>query len=125
MNWQEKYQERISSFQWRGLKMRLLNERGNFCERCKNSGLDLELHHLTYERLGEELDSDLQLLCRECHIQADIEREQQSRERSFRARHSAGLNTWATKKYGEDWIESDYADSIAEEFDDWVERKNW
>jgi hypothetical protein len=25
------------------------------------------LHHLTYERLGAELDSDVQVLCSTCH----------------------------------------------------------
>lgn len=27
----------------------------------------LEVHHLNYERLGAELDEDLELLCKRCH----------------------------------------------------------
>jgi 5-methylcytosine-specific restriction endonuclease McrA len=46
----------------------------NECERCpprKNSedgsGVELHVHHLTYERLGRELIEDVQIICRECH----------------------------------------------------------
>ena len=27
----------------------------------------LDVHHLTYERLGREKDEDLRVLCRACH----------------------------------------------------------
>jgi predicted HNH restriction endonuclease len=30
----------------------------------------LILHHLTYERVGNESDEDLRLLCKECHREA-------------------------------------------------------
>ena len=33
-----------------------------------------QVHHLTYERLGEELDSDLQALCKPCHNLAEAEK---------------------------------------------------
>lgn len=46
----------------------------NFCERCGVKQPEpvaretaLHVHHLTYERLGEELLEDLQLICRPCH----------------------------------------------------------
>lgn len=37
------------------------------CERIPRSGWSLDLHHLTYERLGNELPTDVVPLCRSCH----------------------------------------------------------
>lgn len=42
-------------------------KKNKWCEVCGNSMLDLQVHHLTYERIGNELDSDLVGLCRPCH----------------------------------------------------------
>ena len=39
-----------------------------FCRACGATTVDL--HHKTYERLGCELLSDLQALCRDCHATA-------------------------------------------------------
>src|SRR4051812_24840716 len=36
------------------------------CARCPQTN-SLQLHHKTYERLGRELDADLELLCKRCH----------------------------------------------------------
>ena len=36
------------------------------CSKC-NSTEELHAHHLTYDRLGRELQSDLQCLCKKCH----------------------------------------------------------
>ena len=38
----------------------------NKCSKC-NSIKNLQAHHLTYERVGEELQEDLQCLCLKCH----------------------------------------------------------
>jgi len=35
------------------------------CEKCGNPG-ELEVYHVTYERLGHELPEDLQVLCAIC-----------------------------------------------------------
>lgn len=37
-----------------------------FCERC-GSRKRLHVHHVTYERLGWERMSDLQIICHKCH----------------------------------------------------------
>lgn len=37
-----------------------------WCEGC-GQNIPLQLHHLTYERLGRELDKDLLALCERCH----------------------------------------------------------
>lgn len=55
---------------------------------------NLQMHHLTYERLGHERDEDLVLLCKECHRAADRERERAQPQ--FESR----LRAWAMKTYG-------------------------
>ena len=39
---------------------------GNICSMC-STPYNLHAHHLTYDRLGAELQSDLQCLCVDCH----------------------------------------------------------
>jgi hypothetical protein len=126
MEWRTIYERHIKSAQWRNMRRDIGRLRGNRCERCGSSHR-LELHHLTYERLGRELLSDLELLCIDCHRRADDERGAQGRARSsdarMAARYDAALETWATKKYGEDWRERVDEEFIAEEFDGWLERR--
>ncbi len=47
-------------------RKRALVERSKVCERCGSSEL-LQVHHLTYERLGNELMDDVEVVCRKCH----------------------------------------------------------
>ena len=78
--WYEAY---LGSRVWYYRRQRLIRERGRRCEEChrepyvltrKAAGLparsSLILHHLTYERVGNESDEDLRLLCKECHHEA-------------------------------------------------------
>lgn len=37
------------------------------CEICGVCCFSLQVHHLNYDRLGKELDSDLMALCESCH----------------------------------------------------------
>jgi hypothetical protein len=87
MSWRTVYLARITSDEWYELKRELIEERGDDCEECGRR-LPLEMHHLTYERLGYEDPDDLKLLCKECHEDADEER-----------RHDAALQTYALKKH--------------------------
>lgn len=48
---------------WRALRGRLRKRR---CEYCGRGGM-MSLHHLTYARLGAELDEDMVTLCNACH----------------------------------------------------------
>ena len=54
---------------WLDLRRRMIHKAGNQCQVCKKSGVGavLNVHHRSYDRLGEELPSDLMVLCRECH----------------------------------------------------------
>lgn len=60
------YQRYLASTQWKAKRKRILAERGTKCEVC-GWGEKLSLHHLTYVRLYDELDSDLLITCESCH----------------------------------------------------------
>ncbi len=60
------YYRYLASREWKLLKRTKIAEVGYECEQC-HSTEHLQLDHLTYERVGHELLTDLQLLCRECH----------------------------------------------------------
>lgn len=66
----DRYQKRISSTQWKGLKREIIEQRGNRCERCEKESASLALHHLHYDSLGSEQPDDVELLCAECHTEA-------------------------------------------------------
>ncbi len=57
----------LDSSKWKMFKAKLKMERGDKCEHCQKSGVTLDGHHVTYERLFNELPEDVLLLCRLCH----------------------------------------------------------
>jgi hypothetical protein len=59
------YEDYLQTEFWRITRKQILGKRP-FCERC-GTRERLQVHHLTYERLGVELDEDLEVLCRRCH----------------------------------------------------------
>lgn len=56
----------IKSPEWRARAEAAKERAGYRCEVC-NSRDRIEAHHRTYERLGNELDSDITVLCHDCH----------------------------------------------------------
>jgi HNH endonuclease len=83
----DRYQQRISSAAWKTLKRKVIEQRGNRCERCEKESASLELHHLHYQSLGSEQPEDVALLCAECHNEA----------------HQRATTTWSKPK-DEGWI---------------------
>ncbi len=75
----DRYRQSISSEQWKILKRKVIEQRGNRCQRCGQEGASLALHHLHYRSLGTEQPEDVELLCRECHTAADAARAAKSR----------------------------------------------
>ena len=70
------YQDYLNNWLWEERKAFLLKNSGYRCELC-GSGKNLTVHHITYDRIGAEKDSDLLVVCRNCHRQiheTDIER---------------------------------------------------
>lgn len=63
------YQTYLKSEKWRNMRGKILRVRGFKCELC-GSKRNLQLHHLTYENLGNEQDGDVIILCKQCHSRA-------------------------------------------------------
>ncbi len=64
------YAEYLRSQEWRKRRETIIRQRGKKCERCGTGRYTtVQVHHLTYERVGAENDDDLVLLCRNCHRQ--------------------------------------------------------
>lgn len=62
----ELYREYLNSGHWKRRRADIIARANWRCEICGQAG-PLEVHHLTYERLFEEHDSDLIALCPQCH----------------------------------------------------------
>ena len=63
---QKGYQEYLQSEHWKTTSRLAKEHYGNICNDCGNKE-NIEVHHLNYDRIGEERLEDLQLLCRYCH----------------------------------------------------------
>ncbi len=63
------YKEYIKSQEWREKAEEAKARAGNRCQVCNRSRAEVQLdaHHRTYERLGNERPEDISVLCRECH----------------------------------------------------------
>jgi 5-methylcytosine-specific restriction endonuclease McrA len=61
------YQKYLRSKKWRDFRTKLLKKRGKHCTACNIYKKRLEFHHITYERFGNELESDVVILCHSCH----------------------------------------------------------
>ncbi len=107
------YLNYLKSPEWQVVRSRILIRANGACEKCETPQSVLEVHHLTYARLEHEDDSDLEALCRDCHIKADI-------RRADDARYDRGLETWVSKVYGESWIPH-ITERMEEEFKDWLD----
>jgi hypothetical protein len=61
----KEYKKYLKLDHWKGLSRRIRQERGN-CQECGKK-YNLNVHHLNYDRIGNELESDLIVLCKWCH----------------------------------------------------------
>lgn len=62
------YAEYLQTPLWQQRRERSLALARHHCQRC-GSRRRLQVHHRTYDRLGEEADEDLEVLCDACHRQ--------------------------------------------------------
>ncbi len=60
------YERYLRSDDWKVKRERALDRAERRCQICY-SPEGLEVHHRTYERLGQERDMDLTVLCGSCH----------------------------------------------------------
>jgi 5-methylcytosine-specific restriction endonuclease McrA len=54
------------SEEWEEIRQKVIERAGNQCEEC-GSTLELQVHHINYERFGKEYPEDLICICKECH----------------------------------------------------------
>lgn len=62
----EEYKVYLDSPHWKAIRKRLYREYEYKCAMC-GSPKNLNVHHITYDNLGEEKDEDLTVLCQKCH----------------------------------------------------------
>jgi hypothetical protein len=123
------YKKYIGSVKWRNIRKALFKIRGKKCEACGYGSATLEVHHLTYERFGNENLADLKILCKSCHDKADREREamqqaafEQQKDEWESERDLRAFETFCEKKYGPSPF--GYGEAEWEEFEAWRERKS-
>ncbi len=63
------YHEYINSREWKNKAELIKHQRGFRCQMCNISGYVsvLHVHHNTYERIRNEKDGDMIVLCSDCH----------------------------------------------------------
>jgi 5-methylcytosine-specific restriction endonuclease McrA len=61
------YLEFLDTPEWWTTRKAALERADYACEECGARGVSLEVHHLTYQRLGVESPDDLEVRCRRCH----------------------------------------------------------
>lgn len=76
--WNAKYAAYLKSSEWHRRRNAALRRAQWTCSRCPTQH-PLEVHHLSYARLGRELDADLEVLCPRCHEGLHIDEHQQVR----------------------------------------------
>jgi 5-methylcytosine-specific restriction endonuclease McrA len=87
------YGHYLNSVHWKDKKSKFYSS-GRFFGACAVcvSTKDLEVHHRTYERVGNEPVSDLVCLCRKCHEKFH------SKKKTTKTQPSEPLNDGLTKK---------------------------
>jgi len=63
------YDEFLQTKYWKKFAKERLHEAGCKCSKCGRDDITLQVHHLTYERRGHELSSDVIVLCKACHLE--------------------------------------------------------
>lgn len=61
------YYDYLQTPEWNERRKRSMKRAGYRCQVCNAYGVQLNVHHRTYERRGNELDRDLITLCKQCH----------------------------------------------------------
>lgn len=61
------YREYLESDEWRRKRAEAIDRAGGRCVICAYSGRNLDVHHRSYENIGNEGPEDLVVLCRLCH----------------------------------------------------------
>lgn len=134
-NMKASYNVYITSPKWREIRKEAIQstylsapvhdpDRGHYhCELCgwNFHQNELEVHHLTYESLGNEAREDLAVVCSPCHEIMDKLRAMKGEQKSRDALIKARLDGWATKVHGDEWQITHDPSDVYEKFCDWLE----
>ena len=60
------YRKYINSATWDRRRKRAIEDANNRCQLCGTADR-VQVHHLSYDNLGNERQEDLLVVCRECH----------------------------------------------------------
>lgn len=78
-----RYRRYLNSEKWEEKRNQVLLRAKYRCERCGIEG-DLDVHHKTYERLGDEDLGDLKAVCRNCHeIEDKLRKDERDKRLDF------------------------------------------
>lgn len=64
--WWKRYNTYLKSSKWKAKRKMMFELRGRACEKCRSTKR-LQVHHLTYKRVFNELPEDLLIVCHSCH----------------------------------------------------------
>jgi 5-methylcytosine-specific restriction endonuclease McrA len=64
--WRQWYENYLASPEWREKRLLVLARASRLCEGCRLA-VASEVHHTTYDHVGDELLFELVALCEECH----------------------------------------------------------
>lgn len=64
--WWARYEAHLASPEWQALRAKVLKRANGWCEGCGDRPA-VDIHHLTYEHLGNEFLWELRAVCRRCH----------------------------------------------------------
>lgn len=65
------YNKYLKSPQWKAKRELWFATYGKYCRACGTTFGPIQLHHMTYERLGRESMRDLVALCTKCHREVE------------------------------------------------------
>lgn len=63
----DNYRDYIYSQHWADFRGQYFQTHERRCSKCGTTDGPIQLHHTTYDRLGREIDKDVEVLCRNCH----------------------------------------------------------
>lgn len=66
MKYNKLYQDYLKTDKWKLISQTCKDLANNKCSKCESTKI-LQAHHLNYDNVGDEKQSDLQCLCTECH----------------------------------------------------------
>ena len=73
--WWNLYNEYLLSSDWNNKRISILERDNYICQVCGISGVEMHVHHLSYENVGDELSSELMTVCRDCHQDLHLDKE--------------------------------------------------